>query len=245
MALLAAILAGCATATPPAALPPGWEEVKARLVELEQQVRVNEVELRRLRRQLAELEHEAAAAEGHPELTPPVDGGPTDEAPAEAPAPLSALEEADLEPQPLAGGAAPTALSPDAQAAYDEAYTLFHQGRYLDAEARFQRFLQDFEATSLADNALYWIGAARWARHDVPGALAAFRETVARFPEGNKVPDASFKIGQCLEALGDLAGARHSYRETATRFPVSAAAALAEERLAALGEDSGGGGSPP
>lgn len=173
--------------------------------------------------------------------------------PARLPEPLGAdVEESDLEeppaierrnPPPGPGGAGTQAgaqaaggapIPPAGQALYDRGYTLYHQGRYLDAEASFQRFLQAHGDTDLADNAQYWIGEARYARGDVRGALAAFRETVSRYPEGNKVPDALLKAGQSLEQLGDREGARTSYREVGQRFPGSAAAVVAQERLAQL-----------
>jgi len=125
-------------------------------------------------------------------------------------------------------------ISPAGQALYDRGYTLYHQDRYLDAEAAFQRFLQSHSSTDLADNAQYWIGEARYARRDFSGALAAFREVVSRHPNGNKVPDALLKAGQCLEEVGDDESARTSYREVIDRFPGSAASAVAEDRLARL-----------
>jgi tol-pal system protein YbgF len=123
---------------------------------------------------------------------------------------------------------------PATQALYDRGYTLFHQGRYVDAEASFQRFLQANPTNELADNAEYWIGECRYSRGDLRGALAAFRETVQRYPEGNKVPDALLKAGQCLESLGNVAEARLTYKEVIRRFSGSAAAAVAEERQAKL-----------
>jgi tol-pal system protein YbgF len=122
----------------------------------------------------------------------------------------------------------------EAQAVYDDAYTLYHQGRFEDAERRFEEFLAVAPPTELSDNAQYWIGAARLSRGDHRGSLAAFRRTVELYPEGNKVPDALFKMGQALEELGDPGEARGVYEELARRFPDTAAAALALERLDAL-----------
>ena len=63
--------------------------------------------------------------------------------------------------------------------------------------------------SELSDNAQYWIGAARFARGDYHGALAAFRRTVERYPDANKVPDALYKMGQAFEELQrGRAGAR-------------------------------------
>jgi tol-pal system protein YbgF len=117
---------------------------------------------------------------------------------------------------------------------YDRGYSLYHQGHFVDAESSFQRFLQANTGSELADNAQYWIGECRYARSDLRGALAAFRETVERYPKGNKVPDALLKAGQSLEGLGDVEGARVTYREVVRRFPGTAAAAVAEERRAKL-----------
>ncbi|MEJ2085666.1 MAG: tetratricopeptide repeat protein [Acidobacteriota bacterium] len=89
-------------------------------------------------------------------------------------------------------------------------------------------------STELSDNAQFWIGESRYARGDIRGALAAFRETLQRYPDGNTVPDAMIKEGDCLASLGDRDGARSRYEEVIRRFGSSAAAIMAEERLAAL-----------
>jgi tol-pal system protein YbgF len=125
-------------------------------------------------------------------------------------------------------------VPPEAQALYDQGYTRYHEGRFIDAESTFRRFLQSYSNTDLADNAQYWIGESRYARKDFQGALAAFRETVQRFPDGNKVPDAMIKAGQCFEELGDRSAARDTYREVMERFPDSVAAVAAAEYLEEL-----------
>jgi len=211
-------------------------EIKRRVMELQENATVAEVEVERLRQQVANLE--AALSElgrqrgGGVEISETVSsyGG------------IIAVEESDLPPVQVPQPAAGTELSggdpvvgyrpvePAAQALYDRGYSLFHQGRYLDAEATFQRFLQAYSDTDLSDNAQYWIGECRYARQDLRGALAAFRETVQRYPAGNKVPDAMIKEGDCLRGLGDLEGARLRYDEVINRYPSSAAASVAEER---------------
>jgi tol-pal system protein YbgF len=126
------------------------------------------------------------------------------------------------------------AVSEEGQALYDRGYTAFHQGQYVEAETTFQQFLAEFRHTDLGDNAQFWIGEARYAREDLSGAMAAFREVVSRYPKGNKVPDALLKIGDCQHGLGDIEGARKSYQSIADRYPMAAAAAVAEDRLQEL-----------
>jgi tol-pal system protein YbgF len=151
-------------------------------------------------------------------------------APPAAPVPAPA---AQAPPAPaLEGGHEP--VTPAVQALYDRGYTLYHQKHYVDAEASFQRFLQAEPQSELADNAQYWIGECRYSRGDMRGALAAFRETVARYPAGNKTADALLKEGMSLENLGDKEGARNTYQEVLRRFPGTAVAAVAEERRAKL-----------
>jgi tol-pal system protein YbgF len=223
---------------------------------------MTEVEVERLRRQLAELqateEREATPVSNSvPEVGAPERLGPADlEAAQPAVMVEVALEVADLDPvesvsavgsaAPESGAAAhqPSAsnepahdsakLSEEGQVLYDRGYTLFHQGHYLDSETVFQQFLASFGATDLGDNAQFWIGEARYAREDLSGAMAAFGEVVSRYPEGNKVPDAQLKVGDCQFGLGDIEGARRSYQAVVADFPFSAAAAVAEDRLREL-----------
>lgn len=249
-------------------------EMKERILELQEQAAVADVEIQRLRQQVSMLESRLGIEPSSPTSTPsraatestpstaepePVESGTPD------PVISAEVEESDLVTSPpvstTAGStvAATTAQSPTAtpsssdapeiqtrttttnapvdaaaQALYDRGYTLYHQGRYLDAEASFQRFLQSNPSTELSDNAQFWIGESRYARGDIRGALAAFRETLQRYPDGNKVPDALIKEGDCLTSLGDRDGARSRYEEVIRRFPSSAAAIMAEERIAAL-----------
>jgi tol-pal system protein YbgF len=129
----------------------------------------------------------------------------------------------------------PTPADPEvpaaAQAIYDHGYTLYHEGRYLEAETAFQRFLTGWGVSPLADNALFWIGASRLARGEVDTALAAFTEVTTRYPDENKVADALLKMAEIAERSGDHEGARNTYRRLVTDHAESAAAAVALERL--------------
>jgi tol-pal system protein YbgF len=266
---------GCATnapLTPRAANEQAAEiqRLKDRVLELQRRLSVTEVELDRLRREVARLKGDPIA-EGRPATVsergesapartpsgrsdrgfeiedieePPVQ--PRRQTPEPPPEhPPRAVEEPVTPAEPMPEGRTEAAPEPEAsrtrqeltsgaQSLYDEGYTLYHQGRYVDAESTFRKFLQAHAGTELADNAQYWIGEARYARGDLEAALAAFRETASRFPEGNKVPDALLKAGETQAALGDTAGARDSYRDVIRRFPGTTAAAVAEDRLADL-----------
>ena len=257
---------------PDPAVQSDLEQMKRRILDLQEKAAMAEVEMERLREQVARLEARPMVEEPIVEIAvvepvvvdrPAVDSGwqgansPQQGVLEESDLPLeqdSAVmqrpteDQAEINP-PITGDAADGSTiapgSPDggsgtmanepvvpaAQALYDRGYTLFHQGRYLDAESSFQRFLQAYPRTDLSDNAQFWIGESRYARGDISGALSAFRETLQLYPEGNKTPDALVKEGDCLAGMGDRDGARQSYEDVIRRFPGSAAAVMAGERI--------------
>lgn len=238
------------------------EELQRRVTQLAQQAAVSESEIARLRQQVAALEARLGGGSARretapaPAAPPPAQAEPPRAAARPAPPPARVpprVEESDLSVEevevvppparpaasapapaaaPIPGPAAP--VDRDAQVVYDQAYTFYHQGRYDDAEARFQEFLAMSPASELSDNAQYWIGACRFAKRDFRGALAAFRRTVETYPDENKIPDALFKMGQSLEELGERTEALEVYSELVRRFPDTAAATLAAERQAKL-----------
>lgn len=238
------------------------EEVAAlerRVVELQRQTTVDKVEIDRLRQRLAaveeRLEREAAERAAAAERASAPRG--LEEEDVEVPRRVEVIEVSDLDepledelvasPEPGSGvvagppaasgaepAAAGTEITAAAQALYDQGYSLYHQGRYDDAEEAFHRFLVAYAGTDLGDNARFWIGECRLARDELQGALAAFRETVREYPDGNKTPDALLRAGEVLERLGDVEGARASYREVERRFPESAAGTAATGRLESL-----------
>lgn len=184
-----------------------------------------------------ELEREGAAGSAGSVVVEDIE---VEEVPRSGPpsTPPRAVEEPAPSPAPAGPGGSPSGgggeVTEAAQALYDRGYTQYHQGRFVDAESSFQRFIQSYPGTELTDNAQYWIGESRLARGDDQGALTAFRETVERYPRGNKVPDALLKVGETMAALGDTEGAREAYGEVVRRFAGTTAARVAEDRLAAL-----------
>ncbi len=65
----------------------------------------------------------------------------------------------------------------------------------------FQKFLSDFPASSLADNAQYWLGEAYYVNQIYPDAESAFQRVVEKYPQSRKLADALLKIGYCRYEL--------------------------------------------
>ncbi|MDX1996507.1 MAG: tol-pal system protein YbgF [Thermoanaerobaculia bacterium] len=241
LVVAAAALTGCAsgslrarsTATAPAA--DTVEALRTRVVELQQQAAVHEVEMARLRQAVEALEARLGGAPPRPAASaPPPRPVSSDDGtgPIERGAPIAGE---DLPPAvPLPPVPTGARAGAEAQALYDQAYAAYQERRYADAEALFTRFLGTHGSTDLGDNAQYWIGESRFARADYAGALTAFRETADRFPEGNKLADALLKSADCLAALGNVPAARLAYQEVIRRFPGSSSATSAEERQGKL-----------
>ena len=219
------------------------EELKRRVLQLQQQAAIDELEIDRLQVRVDQLESEMrrqpqderGAGRARPR-------GIGEEGLRPSPRPefieISDLDEVKVlgkERESVERAEGPsTGLPATGQALYDRGYTLHHQGRYIEAEQVFSRFLQSYGSSDLADNAQYWIAESRLARGEQQSALAALRETLRRYPQGNKAPDALFKVGRVLETLGDLEGARRSYLELLRRYPDSSISGDASVRIEEL-----------
>ncbi len=201
------------------------EELKVRVLELQRQAAIDQVEIGRLGSRLDELEATlrlSSVAPGNPD---PAEPQGIAEEKIDPISPPASIEVTDLDDEPA--GRLPADeqqradISRGGLTLYDRGYTYYHQERYRDAEDVLFRFLQENRASELADNALYWIGESRVARGELQPALAAFRQVLRDYPASNKAPDALFKIGTVLEALGDIGGARKSYSELLSSYPGS------------------------
>ena len=258
LALLALAAMGCSSGLMPSssARDAEIEALKRQVLEQQKRATVSEVEAGRLKREITRLRAELEAARrataaGGATLPGQADSDPAPEeeamtqdlpvievseledvTPASPPPPAARSVTPPVEPREA--DPAPPEPPPEAQVLYDEGYTLFHQGRYAEAETRFRRYVEQYPHSDLADNAMFWIGECRYARGDFSSALGSFSDTVERYPDGNKVSDALLKAGKCLEALGETEQARSTYEEVVRRYPGSAAAALARDLLAAL-----------
>ena len=127
--------------------------------------------------------------------------------------------------------------SPDAE--YQAAFNLMKDGKYDEAAVA----LADFHARNpeheLAPNAVYWLGEAHYVRRDYASALAAFESLMQQYPGTRKAPDALLKIGYCQIELKQTGAARATLARVVQEFPDSSAAAEARTRLERIGAQGG------
>lgn len=239
LAAILATLAGCAT-TPPEADPvvQKLSELDGRLLRLErvlanqslldlsQRIEASQNEVRTLRGQMDELQHNLTKTQDQQrELYGDVDRR------------LTAMEGG------VAAGTAGAARSAasglpvpegDDRANYQAAFDLLKDGKYTEAASAFKQFLTTFSGSALADNAQYWLGEAHYVTKQYPDALRDFRTVIEKYPESRKMPDALLKIGYCNYELKNWAEARAALDQVVKQYAETTAARLASQRLAKM-----------
>jgi len=204
-------------------------ELERRLVTLEKEATRARLEVARLQQRIAELERAGAAPTRAVAAPQSVERGGESPGTLEEEAPLvESRPRPTLEVDELPE---PESSVPANGATYDEGLRLLRDGQPAEAEEALRRFVAANADSNLADNAWFWIGESRLVRGDLDGALAAYRTTIERYPEGNKIPDALLKLGHALEQRGDASAAREAWGELVRRFPYTAAAEQARARL--------------
>jgi tol-pal system protein YbgF len=128
-------------------------------------------------------------------------------------------------------GADASAPGSDDKAAYQAAFNLLKDSQYDRAIAAFQKFLIVYSDSSLADNAQYWMGEARYVNKSFPEAQAAFQRVIDKYPQSRKRPDALLKIGYCQYELKQWDAAKGTLSQVVAQFPDAPAGRLAQQRL--------------
>ena len=135
-------------------------------------------------------------------------------------------------PASPAGSAASAALDPaEERKAYDRALEQLKEGRYTEASAAFQAFLQEYPSSSYADNAQYWLGEVYYVTREFQPALSEFAKVIESYPDSTKIADAKLKIGYIQYELKQWKKARAILTEVAQTYPGTTTARLAQERL--------------
>jgi tol-pal system protein YbgF len=246
-ALLAAMLAGCAST------PPDKDPVQLRLSDLETRVErmaANQVQvsqsldelqgsLRQLRGQVEELEHTNDALRKQQrdlfgDLEKRLNGG----AGGAAGAALAGAAGGTAVGAAAAGGAGSAdsgagtnAPSATEQAVYGQAFDALKAGSYSTAITGFKDFLHTYPNSTIADNAQYWLGEAYYVSHEYDSAATAFRTVLKKWPDSHKTADAMLKLGYTQFEQKQYPAARATLDEVTKKFPGTDSAKLAAERL--------------
>jgi tol-pal system protein YbgF len=235
------VLAGCATAPEQDPVVQKLTELESRLLRIErvlsnqslltlsQGVESSQNEVRTLRGQLEELQHNLTRAQDQArEQYSDVDRR------------LSAVEAGGGGGGPTAalggsagGGSLPVPQGDD-RANYQAAFDLLKDGKYTEATSAFKQFMATFPDSVLADNAWYWLGESHYVTKQYGDALKSFRTVVDKYPASRKMPDALLKIGYCQYELKNWAEAKAALNQVVQQYADTTAARLASQRLSKM-----------
>jgi len=238
---ICAVLAGCATAPEQDPVVQRLTELDSRLLRIErvlsnqsllqlsQGVEASQNEVRTLRGQIEELQHNLGRTQDQ-----------LREQYADADRRISQLESgggvAGGASAPASGGSAAGLPIPqgDDRANYQAAFDLLKDGKYAEATTAFRQFMTTFPDSVLADNAWYWLGESYYVTKQYPDALKSFRTVVDKYPASRKMPDALLKIGYCNYELKNWAEARAALNQVVQQYADTTAARLASQRIAKM-----------
>ena len=122
-------------------------------------------------------------------------------------------------------------VSLDEQQAYEDAFEMLKQSRYEDSIILFQKLVDSWPQSELADDAYYWMSEARYVNREFEHALSGFRTVVAEYPESQRVPEALLKIGYIQYDIGIYDEAAETFRDILARFPGHQVTVSAQTRL--------------
>ncbi len=200
------------------------EDVKA----VPAQYQIVSERLDQLSLQLSRIASDLAAARA----TPAVAGQPGEAPPAAAPAAEGEKKAGDA--------AAPAPVTPPAggnqspQDAYNAAYNDYLKGSYDLAVEGFRQYREQFPASPLADNALYWIGECYYSQKKFEEAIGQFNDLILAYPQGDKVPAAYLKKGFAFMEIGKKEEAAAAFKLLAAKFPLAEETRLAQDKLKEL-----------
>lgn len=118
--------------------------------------------------------------------------------------------------------------------AYQTAFNLLKDSKYPEAAEAFTHFLASYPQSGLLDNAQYWLGEAHYVLKDYTQAQRDFQAVLDTYPNSAKLPDALLKLGYTYYELKNFKDARATLKRVADQYPDSNSGKLAQQRLAKM-----------
>jgi tol-pal system protein YbgF len=128
-----------------------------------------------------------------------------------------------------AGG---TAASADQM--YEASLAQLRRGSTSTARLGLREMLRNYPTSQRTPDALYFIGQS-YAAENPDSAAAYYTQVVDRFATSARAPSALYNLGLLAERRKDSAKAKDAYQRVVQKYPQSDEAALARDRLKALG----------
>jgi tol-pal system protein YbgF len=117
---------------------------------------------------------------------------------------------------------------------YEASLAQLRRGSLSTARLGLREMIRQYPTSERAPDALYFIGQS-FASENPDSAAAYYRQVVDRHAASPRAASALYNLGLLAERRKDTAGARDAYQRVAEKYPQSDEAALARDRLKALG----------
>jgi TolA-binding protein len=114
------------------------------------------------------------------------------------------------------------------------ATALFTTGKYAEAQAQFQKFLDTYPDNFFMPQATLGVAASLDAQGKMDLAVGAYQKAINQTSDGNVVADAKFALARIDEAQGKFAEASKLYADVARTYPNSATGSEAGRRAMEL-----------
>lgn len=209
-------------------------------LELLQRIEQLETEVRQLRGDLDVYRHQIDLLRQQRMSADPVPA-PRAVTPAPTPVPAPTSNQLPVSPPvvsvpsaPAPPPTAPAVAREAAQTDFDIALGELREGRYAQAIAGFEQFMNAHSGSTLASDAQYWLGEAYYLSRDYNAAKEAFINLGLNYPQSAKLPDALLKLGYLYGEQGDTPRARDVLQKLVQVYPNTPAARLAEQQLQSL-----------
>jgi tol-pal system protein YbgF len=140
-------------------------------------------------------------------------------------------------PPPMAGDSArpdPSGASTSADQMYEASLAQLRRGSLSTARLGLREMIRRYPTSERTPDALYFIGQS-FASENPDSAAAYYGQVVEKHPGSPRAASALYNLGLLAERRKDSAGARTAYQRVAEKYPQSDEAALARDRLKALG----------
>ena len=130
--------------------------------------------------------------------------------------------------QPASGSSA------SADQMYEASLAQLRRGSTSTARLGLRELLRTYPTSNRAPDALYFIGQS-FAAENPDSAAAYYTQVVDKYPTSARAPSALYNLGLLAERRKDTAKAKDAYQRVVQKYPQSDEAALARDRLKALG----------
>lgn len=148
--------------------------------------------------------------------------------------------EAQIAANPTPGTGDTTAAPPNPAATatadqmYEASVAQLRRGSTATARTGLRQLLQNHPTSERVPDALYFMGQS-YAAENPDSAAAYYNLVIRNHPQSTRAPAALYNLGLLAERRKDTAAARDAYQRVVKQYPRADEAALARDRLRALG----------